>query len=112
MHGWLESIRKRWADWVGDRDMQLKILAALRRRGLNSHGASIEDVCLVAIERPGWVQIYAFACATEEVRVYGMARMDERKLDHIELYESAAERDDALHGAAVGMILHRHWRKK
>lgn len=110
MRHWFELIRKRWADWVGDRDMQIKILAALRKRGLDSRTTAIEQVCLVAIERPGWVQIYAFECADSQLRVFGLARMDERNVDHIELFEERTPRDDAIRTLAEGMILHRRWR--
>ena len=111
MKRWIDKLRKSWADWVGDRDMQLKILAALRKRGLDSRNAAIEDVCLVAIERPGWRQIYAFECVSGQLRVFGMASMDERRVDVVEVFDNREQRDRELVASAGGMILHRRWRQ-
>ncbi|MEQ8847551.1 hypothetical protein [Botrimarina sp.] len=55
---------ERWRDWTGDRRLTDAIRAELRRGGWAVHSAQIRDVRLVAIERPGWVQVYRFAVET------------------------------------------------
>lgn len=60
MFPFFKQLRTKWDDWVGDREMELKI-----RRHLSDHGyfgstARFRAVRLVAVQRPGWVQVFRF----------------------------------------------------
>lgn len=72
MMGWLEHLRKRWNDWCGDREMELAIRRHLTDRGFFGPTATLKNVRLVAVQRPGWLQVYRFEASArvrpEEVR--------------------------------------------
>ncbi|MEM6655720.1 MAG: hypothetical protein AAF596_07955 [Planctomycetota bacterium] len=93
----LKQLLKRWADWTGDHNLTLAINRELRKRGLAVHAAATRDVRLIAVERPGWVQVRSFHVETfnsdkQPVTVLGLARDDGRKerIDVL-LTESVAE---------------------
>lgn len=100
---------KRWKDWIGDRDMELAIRAALRKQGYNT-GQRIVNFRLVAIERPGWVSIYEFnvegaKLAERSVELYGVARDDARRSTIVRIYEKIESRDQQRAAWSEGMIL-------
>ena len=83
------SLANSWADWVGDRHLQLAIHRELRRGGFAVHAAAIRDVRLIAIERPGWVQVRSFSVETFDtqkapVTLMGLSRDDGRQA-HIDV---------------------------
>ena len=57
---WLKHLRQRWENWCGDRDMELAIREHLTRNGYFGGTARFRAVRLVAVQRPGWLQIYRF----------------------------------------------------
>jgi len=60
MRLWLQSVSKWWNDWVGDKDTENSIRQRLQQEGYYGQTAELSNVRLVAIERPGWVQVYRF----------------------------------------------------
>lgn len=94
MNGWIKHLMERWANWTGDKDMENAIRAHLTDHGYFGRMAKIEAVRLVAVQRPGWVQIYRFE-ATARIQqesddnrpnpeasyaqLFGLAKEDARK---------------------------------
>ncbi len=64
---WIKHLRQRWNDWCGDRDMELAIRRHLADRGFFGPSAKLKNVRMVAVQRPGWLQVYRFE-ATARVR--------------------------------------------
>jgi hypothetical protein len=60
MLGWVKHFRQRWSDWCGDRDMELAIRRHLVDRGFFGPTAKLTNVRLIAVQRPGWLQVYRF----------------------------------------------------
>ena len=56
----LKDLRERWNDWCGDRDMELAIRKHLNENGFFGRTAKLRNVRLVAIQRPGWLQVFRF----------------------------------------------------
>jgi hypothetical protein len=63
-----KGIANRWANWCGDREMEQAIRRHLTREGYFGTTAKLKNVRLVAIQRPGWLQVYRFD-ATARVAV-------------------------------------------
>ncbi|EMI57307.1 hypothetical protein [Rhodopirellula sallentina] len=57
---WWQQLRKKWDDWCGDREMEMSIRSHLTQNGYFGHTAKFEAVRLVAVQRPGWLQIFRF----------------------------------------------------
>ena len=60
MVGWVKHLAARWNDWCGDRDMELAIRGHLSGNGYFGNTAKLRSVRLVAVERPGWLQVFRF----------------------------------------------------
>ncbi len=60
MLGWIKHLRQRWTDWCGDREMEVAIRRHLSERGFFGPTAKLRNVRLVAVQRPGWLQVYRF----------------------------------------------------
>ncbi len=56
----LKHLRERWNNWVGDRDMELAIRQHLSQSGYFGRTARLQNVRLVAVQRPGWLQVLRF----------------------------------------------------
>lgn len=110
--GW----KNRWRAYTGDRDLELAIRAALRQNGYKGGSAQILDTRLVAVQRPGWVQVYSFLIETldEDDRrwtLYGGCRQDERKRTVIQFYQSESDRALKLGEWSRGLVtMHRRKR--
>lgn len=63
----LRNLQERWNDWCGDRDMELAIRKHLNENGFFGGTAKLQNVRLVAVQRPGWLQVFRFE-ATARVR--------------------------------------------
>ncbi len=102
----------RWSNWAGDRDMEQAIRKALTQHGWRGQAARLGRVRLVAVQRPGWLQIYAFQADCEDqppppphlARVFGLLRQDERfdRVD-IRLFETASARRTLLEEWSTGL---------
>ena len=73
MLAYLKHLRQKWNDWCGDHDMELTIRKHLTANGFFGGTAKLRNVRLVAVKRPGWLQIYRFE-ATARVSVMATAR--------------------------------------
>ena len=60
MIDWLKHLHKRWNDWCGDRDMELAIRGHLSEIGYFGQTAQLSNVRIVAVQRPGWLQVFRF----------------------------------------------------
>lgn len=60
MKTFVDRLRKRWDDWVGDHEMEQQIRRGLIGEGYSGNTAKITAVRLVAVQRPGWVQVFRF----------------------------------------------------
>ncbi len=109
----LRELLQRWADWTGDAELTRAIKAELRRQKLAVHAAKIRDVRLVAIERPGWVQVRRFWVETtgsceQLVRLSGLARDDGRRSGiEVVLTTSQAEHNETLSRWSEGLVRRR-----
>ena len=105
----LKHIRKRWEDWCGDHDMEVTIRKHLTVNGFFGGTAKLRNVRLVAVQRPGWLQVFRFD-ATVRVRpeideevgkdpepeyreVFGLVKDDIRhKVNTVRFFEQEQER--------------------
>ncbi len=60
MIGWVKHLRQRWNDWCGDHEMELTIRKHLTENGFFGGTAQLKNVRLVAVQRPGWLQVFRF----------------------------------------------------
>ena len=111
MAGWIKYLADRWNDWCGDREMELTIRRHLNQNGYFGNTAKLRGVRLVAVQRPGWLQVYRFD-ATARVRpesdgdetpdreaeygkLYGLVRDDIRhKINSVRVFENEDERKE------------------
>ena len=113
MLAYLKNAVKRWADWVGDRDLELALRSYLTEQGFYGDSATFKSVKLVAIERPGWVQIYTFSVrvrsrVNEDLpaeQFFGLVRQDERR-EKVEprVFTNSIERESQLDEWSDGLI--------
>lgn len=111
MVGWIKYLAASWNDWCGDRDMELAIRRHLNQNGFFGDTAKLKGVRLVAVQRPGWLQVFRFD-ATVRVRpesdddelpaqqaeyreLYGLVRDDIRhKISSVRVFEMESERKE------------------
>lgn len=109
----LKKLLQRWADWVGDRSLELAIHAELRRQEYAVHAAHVRDFRLYAIERPGWVQVHRFRVETstragDRVVLFGAIRDDgRRERPEILLSKEQNQVNQKLAAWSDGLIRHR-----
>lgn len=81
---------RKWTDWIGDRDLELLLRARLKAGGYYGDSARFSNIRLVAIQRPGWVQVFSFTATAKAVSsdheqdaaletLMGLVRQDERR---------------------------------
>lgn len=58
--GWFKHLHQRYTDWCGDRDMEIAIRKHLTANGFFGGTAKLRNVRLVAVQRPGWLQVFRF----------------------------------------------------
>ncbi|MEN1680879.1 MAG: hypothetical protein AAGJ46_14925 [Planctomycetota bacterium] len=95
----LKALMKRLAEWTGDRHLDMAIRRELRRLKLGSASIRVHDLRLIAIQRPGWVQVRQFLVDTTDadkqpVTMLGLSRDDgrESKIDVLLTRDSALYR--------------------
>lgn len=112
----LKSLANRWKNWVGDADMERAIRRHLSDQGYFGGTAKLRNVRLVAVQRPGWLQVYRFDCTarlapwpSDEQRcgggpeqtvyheLYGLVREDQRRdLTVIRTFEQPQQQAELL----------------
>jgi hypothetical protein len=60
MIAFIQHLRERWNDWCGDRDMEMTIRNHLTDNGYFGGTAKLKNVRMVAVQRPGWLQVFRF----------------------------------------------------
>ncbi|MEM9588026.1 MAG: hypothetical protein AAGA03_12165 [Planctomycetota bacterium] len=104
----IRYVQARWDDWCGDRDMELAIRKHLTNNGYYGGTAKLRAVRLVAVQRPGWLQVFRFevtarrATSDEEDapdspaqydELYGLVRDDIRhKSNTVRVFSAESER--------------------
>jgi len=118
---WLKRLMDRWKNWAGDHEMEIAIRRHLSNRGYRGAAAELKSVKLIAIQRPGWIQIYRFeAVATPQpadaepagssqselssVLLYGLVRDDGRTHSEVEVFVHPARRIELFQQWSKGMI--------
>lgn len=110
MAGWIKHFIKRWQEWSGDSQMEAEIREHLNGRGCFDRTAKITGVRLVAVQRPGWLQVFRFEAtarlkqAVDEdgpdpeavyVDLFGLVREDMRKdLCEIQTFDNEEARKE------------------
>ncbi|MDV6028718.1 hypothetical protein [Planctomycetes bacterium TBK1r] len=103
----LKSLQQKWNDWCGDREMELEIRKHLTQNGYYGGSAKLQNVRLVAVQRPGWLQVFRFEATArlqaEETEgpdpeavyenLYGLVRDDIRhKTNSVRVFQDPSER--------------------
>jgi len=118
---WLTKLMERWKNWAGDHEMEIAIRRHLSNRGYRGGVAELKSVKLIAIQRPGWIQIYRFeAVATPQpadaepagssqsvlssVLLYGLVRDDGRTHSEVEVFVHPGRRIELFQQWSKGMI--------
>ena len=107
MLAYFKSLRDKWNNWCGDREMELAIRKHLTKNGYYGGSVKLKNVRLVAVQRPGWLQVFRFE-ATARVQaeetdgpepeavyeeLYGLVRDDIRhKMTSVRVFHDQAER--------------------
>ena len=79
-------------------------------KGYVSASIIFREFELVAIERPGWVQVYEFVCEARTAdgeewdTLFGAMRDDQRSTTEIQFFESAPESDRLIQQWSEGLI--------
>ncbi|MFG0264102.1 MAG: hypothetical protein ACF8AM_02995 [Rhodopirellula sp. JB055] len=60
MTTWWQRLQSKWDGWCGDHEMEQSIRRHLSQNGYFGKTAKLSGVRLVAVERPGWQQLYRF----------------------------------------------------
>ena len=107
MHAFFQSLAEKWNNWVGDKDMEVAIRRHLTQSGYYGGSVKLRNVRLVAVQRPGWLQVFRFEATArvqsdqtddreDEARyeeLYGLVRDDARKsLTNVQIFRNAADR--------------------
>ena len=90
----LKHLRQRWNDWCGDRDMEMTIRRHLNDNGFYGQSAKLQNVRIVAVQRPGWLQVFRFE-ANVRVRVEVPEDAPDPEPEYRDLY--GLVRDDIRH---------------
>ena len=110
MPSFFSQIRESWANWTGDSEMDSAIRRGLSTAGYFGNTAKIRNFRLVAVQRPGWLQVFRFEATArlrlqiiedapdppaEYVDLFGLIREDVRKNDTmVRFYQNADERTE------------------
>lgn len=118
---WLKSVAQWYDDWVGDTDMENSIRRHLDQAGYFGRTAQLSNVRLVAIQRPGWLQIYRFevkarvriddeevdgpAPSLQYIQLFGLVLHDFRKsIANVRLFDEPDPRQAQFRSWAEGLI--------
>jgi hypothetical protein len=122
MLGWISHLQEKWNDWCGDHEMELAIRRQLTEGGFYGRTAKLRNVRLVAVQRPGWLQVFRFeaiarVCQEDGVEgdgpdpaadyreIYGLVRDDIRhKINVVRVFEDEAERSELFAEWSEGLI--------
>lgn len=60
MIAFLKSLQEKWNNWCGDHEMEQEIRKHLSKNGYYGKSVKLRNVRLVAVQRPGWLQVFRF----------------------------------------------------
>lgn len=94
---------------IGNKVTERDIRDFLTEKGFLGQSARFYELELVAIERPGWVQIFQFQVSVKRKEgpwqeVYGVVRDDERNKTDIAIFETAEEQQKKIELWSTGFI--------
>lgn len=119
MRGFLQRLSARWQNWCGDFEMETAIRAHLDSAGFYGRSAKLRNVKLVAVQRPGWVQVYRFDCTARlrqdpspegpdpepvDRELFGLVRDDARHRTDVKTYFDRPSRSRQFERWADGLI--------
>ncbi|MDM4018023.1 hypothetical protein [Roseiconus lacunae] len=115
----LKHLAEKWNNWTGDREMEVAIRKHLTKNGYYGSSVQLQNVRLVAIQRPGWLQIYRFEARArvqaEETdgpdpepvyhQLYGLVKDDIRhKILVVRVFDNPSERRALYRRWADGLV--------
>jgi hypothetical protein len=77
MLNFFKSIREKWENWSGDRELEHAIRRHLSANGHYGGTAKLQNVRLAAVQRPGWLQVYRFDVVARVIPVLTVKDIDE-----------------------------------
>jgi hypothetical protein len=112
MFGSLKRIAERWANWLGDRDLELAIRRQLNDEGYFGDSARLSNLRLVAAQRPGWLQVLTFSVearlaidGSDFAPLSGIARQDERyNRVEVRVFQSRSERNQLFEAWSQDLV--------
>lgn len=120
MRGWIKHFKERWDRWSGDRDMEMAIRQHLNQIGYFGSSTKVQRLRLVAVQRPGWLQIFRFEVVArvrqemdedgpdpeaEYHTLFGLVRDDHRRnLSDIRVFAEESERKHLFARWSEGLI--------
>ena len=106
----LKHLTQRWNDWCGDADMEKSIRSHLTENGYFGQTAKLANVRLVAVQRPGWLQVFRFEATArkqlpeqenapeleaEYSKLFGLVKDDIRhNVNTIRVFDDQAQRKE------------------
>ncbi len=115
----IRNLREKWNNWCGDRDLEIAIRKHLTQNGYYGNTVKLKNVRLVAVQRPGWLQVFRFE-ANARVQfaetdgpepepvyeaLYGLVRDDIRhKMTSVRVFRDADERRELYRRWSDGLI--------
>ncbi len=118
MRRFFAKIRERWDNWTGDREMETLIRRQLSESGYHGRTAKLKAVRLVAVKRPGWLQVFRFEASVRRAvnnqedsfppapvyeELYGLVRLDARYQTVVKLFVTPDERKQQFAQWAEGL---------
>ena len=94
---------------IGNRVTEKELRDYLTDQGYDGKAAKFDRLELEAIQRPGWIQVFAFEVRLLDdhdrwVEFFGVVRDDERHRMQVHLTESEIDRDLRLKKWSVGLL--------
>ncbi|MCC9641572.1 hypothetical protein LOC71_04750 [Rhodopirellula sp. JC740] len=120
MTTWWKRIQSKWDAWCGDREMEQSIRRHLSQNGYFGNSAKFSGVRLVAMQRPGWQQLYRFEVrarvnfqtsedepdpAPVYRELFGLVREDYRhNQSQVRVFETPQQRAELFQNWSEGLI--------
>ena len=114
----LKHFQTRWDDWCGDSEMEKSIRRHLSQNGYYGNSAKLRSVRLVAVQRPGWRQVFRFEATARVAEdeesaatgpdchdLVGLVRQDHRRGESdVRVFRQEAERRELFARWSDGLI--------
>ena len=109
----LRQLAEKWTNWLGDRDLDLALRKHLNEQGFLGESAQFSQLRLVAVQRPGWLQVYTFTAqaksrlnaSDQQQSLFGIVRQDERfNRMEIRVFSVLGERTQLVEQWSDGLI--------